>query len=90
MLINCSRGGIVNEAALAHALHAGVVAGARFNVLSQESSVADNPLLALHQPNFILTLPIAWASSATRQFMADQLIDNVGAFVRGVPQNLVI
>jgi len=43
----------------------------------------------LRLPNFILTPHIAWASDGAMQFLADQLIDNIEAFVAGKPQNLV-
>jgi len=46
-------------------------------------------LLDLHLPNFILTPHVAWASDGAMQFLADQLIDNIEAFVRGDPKNLV-
>ncbi len=48
-----------------------------------------NPLLDPDLPNFILTPHVAWASHDAMQFLADQLIDNIEAFVRGKPQHLV-
>ena len=53
------------------------------------SSPAPNPLLELRIPNFILTPHIAWASEGAMQFLADQLIDNIEAFVAGRPQHLI-
>jgi glycerate dehydrogenase len=58
-------------------------------VLSAEPPRAGNPLLALDLPNLILTPHIAWASREAMQILADQLISNIEAFVRGTPQNLV-
>ncbi|RLJ63798.1 D-2-hydroxyacid dehydrogenase [Sulfurisoma sediminicola] len=87
LLINAARGGIVDEAALAHALQEGWIAGAGFDVLSQEPPVAGNPLLELDLPNFILLPHVAWASDPAMQALADQLIDNIEAFVRGEPRN---
>jgi glycerate dehydrogenase len=46
-------------------------------------------LLDLCRPNFILTPHIAWASAEAMHFLADQLIDNIEAWVAGKPQNLV-
>ncbi|MGO4377537.1 D-2-hydroxyacid dehydrogenase [Pseudoduganella sp. RAF19] len=89
ILINTARGGLVDEAALADALRGGVIAGAGFDVLSKEPPVPDNPLLHLNLPNFILTPHSAWASGQAMQGLADQLIDNIEAFVRGAPANLV-
>ncbi|MDH5511819.1 MAG: D-2-hydroxyacid dehydrogenase [Gammaproteobacteria bacterium] len=90
LLINTARGGLVNETALAAALKAGMIGGAGFDVLTTEPPRAGNPLLDLRLPNFILTPHVAWASRDAMQIMADQLIDNIEAFVRGTPQNRVV
>ncbi len=89
ILINTARGGLVDEQALVQALKEGLIAGAGFDVLTREPPREGNPLLDLHLPNFILTPHVAWASDGAMQFLADQLIDNIEAFVRGSPQNLV-
>jgi glycerate dehydrogenase len=89
ILINTARGGLVDEQALVQALKEGLIAGAGFDVLTREPPKEGNPLLELRQPNFILTPHIAWASDGAMQFLADQLIDNIEAFVMGKPQNLI-
>lgn len=89
LLINCARGGIVDEQALADALRRGDIAGAGVDVLSQEPPRSGNPLLALKQPNLIVTPHVAWASVESLQALADQLIDNIEGFVAGTPRNLV-
>jgi glycerate dehydrogenase len=89
LLINTARGGLVCEASLATALREGLIAGAGFDVLSTEPPKAGNPLLELDLPNFILTPHVAWASDGAMQFLADQLIDNIEAYVSGEPQHLV-
>ena len=89
LLINTARGGLVDEAALADALTRGVIAGAGFDVLSKEPPLPDNPLLNLRLPNFLLTPHTAWASGEAMQRLADILIDNVEAFQRGAPTNVV-
>jgi len=89
ILINTSRGGLVDEQALVDALTQGVIAGAGFDVLTREPPKQGNPLLELRLPNFILTPHVAWASDGAMQFLADQLIDNIEAFVAGKPQHLV-
>ena len=89
ILINTARGGLVDEQALVQALTEGLIAGAGFDVLTTEPPKEGNPLLELRTPSFILTPHVAWASDGAMQFLADQLIDNIEAFVRGQPQNLV-
>jgi glycerate dehydrogenase len=89
LLINTARGGLVDERALAEALKTGRIAGAGFDVLSLEPPQSGNPLLGLDQPNFILTPHIAWSGKQAQQALADQMIDNIEAFVRGVPRNVV-
>ena len=89
LLINTARGGLVDEAALVEALRSGSIGGAGFDVLSSEPPRDGNVLLDLDLPNFILTPHVAWASSEAMQILADQLIDNIEAFVKGAPQNLV-
>ncbi len=89
LLINTARGGLVDEAALVQALEEGVIAGAGFDVLTNEPPKDGNPLLDLQLPNFILTPHVAWASTQAMRFLADQLIDNIEAWAAGKPQNLV-
>jgi glycerate dehydrogenase len=89
ILINTARGGLVDEHALARALQEGWIAGAGIDVLTTEPPRAGNPLLELRLPNLIVTPHIAWASQGAMQFLADQLIDNIDAWSRGAPQNLV-
>jgi len=90
LLINTARGGLVDEAALARALKVGKISGAGFDVVTAEPPPADHPFMALlDRPDFILTPHVAWASREAIQALADQLIDNVEAFVRGTPVNVV-
>jgi glycerate dehydrogenase len=90
ILINTARGGLVDEAALAEALKNGTIAGAGFDVLTKEPPKDGNILLDLKLPNLIVTPHVAWASQEAMQILADQLIDNVEAFVAGKPQNVVL
>ncbi len=89
ILVNTSRGGLVHELDLAHALTQGVIAGAGFDVLSTEPPRQGNPLLDLDLPNFLLTPHVAWASQEAMASLATQLVANVHAFVSGKPQNCV-
>ena len=90
LLINCARGGVVDEAALVEALRAGVIAGAGVDVLSHEPPrEGRNALVELDLPNLIVTPHVAWASVQAMQALADQLVENIEAFVRGEGRNLV-
>ena len=57
--------------------------------LVDETAPADNVLLNLRLPNFLLTPHSGWASSQAMQVLADQLIDNIEAWVAGTPRNVV-
>lgn len=89
ILINTARGGLVDETALVNSLRVGQIAGAGFDVLSEEPPVNGNPLLEANVPNLIVTPHNAWASREAMQRLADHLIDVIEAFVRGEPRNLV-
>ncbi len=90
LMINTSRGGLVNEAALVDALKTGKIAGAGFDVTTTEPMPNDHPFMSImDRPNFILTPHVAWASREALQVLSDQLIDNIEAFVNGAPQNEV-
>ncbi|HLM58994.1 MAG TPA: D-2-hydroxyacid dehydrogenase [Pyrinomonadaceae bacterium] len=82
ILINCARGGVVEEAALAEALREGTIAGAGVDVLSAEPPRDSNPLLAPDlQPKLVVTPHVAWASREAMQTLADQLVANIEAHV---------
>ncbi len=84
-LINCARGGIVNEQALATALRTGQIAGAATDVLSIEPPKEGNVLLADDIPNLIITPHSAWGSVDARQRIVQQLTENALAFKQGQP-----
>lgn len=89
LLINSARGALVDEAALIEALRSGRLAGAGVDVLREEPPRQGNPLLDLDLPNLIITPHVAWASNEAVQALADQVIDNIEAFVAGRGQNLL-
>ena len=89
ILINTARGGLIDDHALLDALRSGHLAGAGIDVLRNEPPRDGNPLLDVDLPNLIVTPHNAWASRQAMQTLADQLIDNLEAFVRGEPQNLI-
>jgi len=82
ILINTSRGGIVNEEDLLEALNSGRIAGAGIDVLSQEPPSAGNKLLHKAK-NLIVTPHTAWSSREARQRMIDITADNINAYLNG-------
>lgn len=87
MLINTSRGPLVDEQALADALNAGKLRSAAVDVVSHEPMDADCPLLTCK--NCIITPHIAWAPMESRQRLLDTVVENIQAFLAGKPQNVV-
>lgn len=87
ILINTSRGGLINEADLADALNAGKLAGAGLDVLSTEPPAKENPLLTAK--NCIVTPHIAWAGVEARKALLKGTIENIKAYQAGAPINVV-
>lgn len=88
-LINCSRGGLVDESALFQALQGGVIAGAGLDGLSQEPPPSDHILLQADLANLIITPHSAWASQEARQRLINILADNIKQFRLGQSFNRV-
>lgn len=88
ILINNSRGGLVDEEALAEALRSGKIYAAGLDTLSTEPPMPENPLLS--QPNCFITPHISWAALECRQRLVRYAIDNLAAYLAGTPQNLVV
>ncbi len=89
ILINCARGGIVDEMALMEALREERIAGAGVDVLTEEPPRDGNPLLAEELPNLIITPHHAWVNRRAASALADQITDNIEAFMRGEELNRV-
>ncbi|MEO8185601.1 MAG: D-2-hydroxyacid dehydrogenase [Deltaproteobacteria bacterium] len=87
VLLNTSRGGLIDEAALAQALRSGQIAAAYLDVLSVEPPPERHPLIAL--PNCWITPHVAWASLEARSRLMQVAVDNVRAFLAGSPTNVV-
>ena len=87
ILLNTSRGPLIDEVALAEALNAREIAGAGLDVLAVEPPPPDHPLLSAR--NCLVTPHIAWATRSARARLMDVAVANVGAFLRGQPQNVV-
>lgn len=90
LLINCARGGLVDEADLVDALNCGLIAGIGFDCLTSEPPKPDNPLLSvLGRPNVIVTPHVAWASDEAMQTLWDQVVHHIENFHAGHPSNRV-
>lgn len=87
IIINTSRGPVVDDKALANALNSGKIRGAGLDVLTVEPPKADNPLLTAK--NCFITPHIAWAGFETRERLMTILRENVLAYLNGKPQNVV-
>ena len=87
ILINTSRGPLVDEKALATALKRGEIAGAGLDVLPQEPPDQNNPLLKA--PNCVVTPHNAWTTLESRQRLMEIVVNNVKAFQEGNPTNVV-
>ncbi len=87
VLINTSRGGLVDSHALAEALEMGRIGGAGLDVLDEEPPAKGHSLL--HVRNCSLTPHIAWATIAARRRLLDIAVDNLRAWAVDRPRNVV-
>ena len=90
ILLNLGRGPIIKEEDLAEALLAGTIGGAGLDVLSVEPMLADNPLYAVQDSaRLVITPHIGWATTEARQRCADEVFENMKAFLNGEERNIV-
>lgn len=87
IILNTSRGPLVVEDDLAEALRTGKVFAAGVDVVSTEPIREDNPLLK--EKNCLITPHIAWAPKESRQRLMDIAVENLSAFKKGNPINVV-
>lgn len=87
ILLNTSRGQVIDETAVANALISGKLRGAAMDVVSEEPISPTNPLLSA--PNCIITPHMAWAPMETRQRILDVTVENISGFLSGNPINMV-
>jgi glycerate dehydrogenase len=86
-IINTARGALINEKDLSQLLYQKQIGGAALDVLSTEPPEKNNPLIGLS--NCIITPHNAWMSKEARQMIMDLTIENIQAFIKGTPQNVV-
>lgn len=86
-LVNTGRGPLINENDVAEALNSGRIAGAGLDVLSTEPPQPGNPLLKAK--NCSITPHIAWATFEARSRLMKIATENLSAFLKGKPQNVV-
>ena len=82
-LVNTSRGPIVDEAALIHALEVGTIAGAGLDVFEPEPLPADHPFGRL--PNTVITPHLGYVTEETYRIFFGQAVEDVKAFLDGKP-----
>ena len=87
IIINTSRGAVINEQDLANALNSGKIRAAALDVLTVEPAQSDCPLLSAK--NCLLTPHVAWATVEARTRLIDVLEKNIAAWLSGKPQNVV-
>lgn len=87
VLINTSRGAVVNEKDLANALNSGKIASAYLDVLEKEPMSQNTPLKTAR--NCTITPHTAWAAYETRKRLFDIVCDNIEKWLNGTPQNKV-
>ncbi len=87
ILLNTSRGPLVDDEAVANALHEGRLGAYAADVMTQEPPTPDNPLLGA--PRVFITPHIAWATHEARTRLMNILTDNIRNFLQGNPSNQV-
>lgn len=87
VIVNTGRGALINEADLCEALAAKRIAGAGLDVQDVEPPAEDSPLYTLD--NVIITPHMGWKGLETRQRLVGIIRDNIQAFLKGEPINVV-
>lgn len=87
IILNNSRGQLIEEEDLADALNSGKVMAAGLDVVSTEPIKNNNPLL--FAKNCLITPHISWASKESRKRLMDIAVSNLQEFLNGTPKNIV-
>lgn len=90
IIINCGRGGLVNESDIVKALKEKLISGIGFDCLTSEPINEEHPFLEiLSLPNVIVTPHVAWASETAMQTLWNILIENINNFKKNRPSNII-
>lgn len=87
-LINCARGGVIDEAAVAEAVKSGKIGGIAFDVFTKEPPDADNPILGL--PNSITTPHLGASSEEAQIKVAIDVCEQIGDVLNGLPPRTAV
>ncbi len=90
LLVNVSRGGIVDEPAVVELIESGQLAGAAFDVYATEPLPLDSPLLSIPRERVLLTPHIAGSSAQSVSRLLQRTVANLGRAVRGEPVEDVV
>jgi len=90
-LINTARGALIDEAALVDALGKHLIGAAALDVISTEPPSSDHPIIRAAKilDNLIVTPHTAWSAREARERLLEEVKENIAAFLRGEPRNLV-
>jgi glycerate dehydrogenase len=90
-LINTARGALIDETALIDALAKNLISAAAVDVVTTEPPAPDHPMIwaAKTLDNLIVTPHTAWSAREARERLLDEVKENISAFLRGEPRNLV-
>ena len=87
VIINTSRGGVVDEAALARGLDSGRISHVLLDVMRKEPPFGGSPLLG--RDDCTITPHIAWGTCEARVRLMERVEDNLISFLNGTPKNAV-
>lgn len=91
LLINPSRGGLINESDLVDVITSGHLGGVAIDVVSKEPIANDNPLMALrHLDNFIMTPHIAWSSQEAVAELMRLTVETLNRFNAGETDHCLV
>lgn len=89
LLLNVSRGKLIDEVALSKALLSEHLGGAALDVSSQEPPKANSPLLSQPIPRLVMTPHVAWSTQEAKQRLLREVANNIRSFLAGNPRNIV-